>query len=74
MEFADDVPYPYRISFTFLIIVGVLVSCAVGLIVSLFTTEKKKLEESLLIPQIRKNNYESVCLKCEVKEIHKNYN
>lgn len=71
MIFADDLPYPYRISFTLLIIIGVLVSLIVGLFVSLFTSNEKKVDESLLIPQIRKNptknNYECVYIKCEVK-------
>ncbi|KAK9508149.1 hypothetical protein O3M35_007873 [Rhynocoris fuscipes] len=67
--FADDVPYMYRISFSLLMFIGTLVSVIVGLVASIFTSNRQDLDENLLVKQIRrksfKNSIECVYTKCE---------
>lgn len=53
VTFADDVPYPFRISFNLTTTIGVIVSLIVGCLVSHFTEPEKLLDENLIIPQIR---------------------
>ncbi|XP_073979839.1 sodium-coupled monocarboxylate transporter 1-like isoform X2 [Rhodnius prolixus] len=66
--FADDVPYLYRISFSQLVILGLIVSIIVGLLVSLFTRNDKNIPDSLLIPQIRRNVQNAEYIPCNHEE------
>ncbi|KAK9508147.1 hypothetical protein O3M35_007872 [Rhynocoris fuscipes] len=70
--FAEDVPYMYRISFSLLMFIGTLVSVIVGLVASIFTSNRQDLDENLLVKQIRRkpviNNEDCLYIKCNQDE------
>ncbi|XP_073977469.1 sodium-coupled monocarboxylate transporter 1-like [Rhodnius prolixus] len=53
--FDEDLPFPYRITYNYLIGISIVVSAVIGTIVSLCTQGGEPLDESLIIPLLRKN-------------------
>ncbi|XP_073978208.1 sodium-coupled monocarboxylate transporter 1-like isoform X2 [Rhodnius prolixus] len=68
-SFDDDLPYPYRLSFNLISFLAVITSIIVGLIVSIVSSNDEAVDESLLIPQLRKTKKDEEIFSAEEMEI-----